>query len=206
MEARSQNPPMTAGQESARERILAAAAHLYAVHGYQGTSIRQIAGAAGVTKPLIFYHFESKERLFSSLLRESIDTCRTADQEIFARRIPVREKLRELLRSHIALAATKPAAYAFAYETLTMPGLLPLGFDYKTEGHEIFLDIVRLVEEGRANGELRDIDPDAVAVVILASVGLYVSAVLSGDIERIPDHLEETLFDLIMHGLEEVRG
>jgi hypothetical protein len=33
-----------------------------------------------------------------------------------------------------------------------------------------------------------------------------VSAVLSGDIDIIPDHLEESLFDLVMRGLEEVRG
>ncbi len=199
-------PTDLAATESARERILHAAARLYAVHGYVGTSMRRIAIEAGVTKPLIFYHFENKERLFSSLLREALDSCRCADQEVLTRDIPARERIRELLRGHVSLARMQPAVYAFAYVTLTMPGVLPLGFDYKAEGHQIFRDIVLAIEEGMAREELRKCEPEVAAVLILSSVAMYVSAVLSGDIDIIPDHLEESLFDLVMRGLEEVRG
>ncbi len=87
-----------------------------------------------------------------------------------------------------------------------MPGLLPLEFDYKAEGQQILRDIVHGIEEGMARGELRAVDSEVVAVVILSAIGMYVSAVLSGDIETIPAHLEESLSDLIMRGLEEVRG
>jgi AcrR family transcriptional regulator len=206
LDTRKQTPQEAVTLESARERILHAAARLYAVHGYAGTSMRRIALEAGVTKPLIFYHFETKERLFSSLLREAIETCRAADREVLARDIPARERIRELLRDHISIARRQPAVYAFAYETLTMPGLLPLGFDYKTEGRRIFGDIVEGIEKGIRCGELREVDPEVVAVTILSTVGMYVSAVLSGEIEAIPDHLEISLFELIMRGLEEVRG
>jgi AcrR family transcriptional regulator len=196
----------TSAIESARTRILHAAARLYAAHGYAGTSMSRIALEAGVTKPLIFYHFETKERLFSSLLREAIERCRQADQEVLSRDIPVREQIRELLRDHVSLARQQPAVYAFAYEALTTPGLLPLGFDYKAEGRRIFEDIVAGIEKGIRTGELRRIDPEVAAVTLLSSVGMYVSAVLSGEIEAVPDHLEDSLFDLIMGGLEEVRG
>lgn len=196
----------TPSGEPARTRILHAAARLYAAHGFAGTSMSRIALEAGVTKPLIFYHFETKERLFSSLLREAIEKCRQSDEEVLSREIPVREQIRELLKDHVSLARQQPAIYAFAYEALTRPGLLPLGFDYKAEGRRIFEGIVAGIEKGIRRGELRRFDPEVVAVTLLSTVGMYVSAVLSGEIDAVPDHLEASLFDLIMGGLEEVRG
>jgi AcrR family transcriptional regulator len=46
------------------EAILAAAEACFLRTGYAGTSMREIAEAAGVSKSLLHYHFESKERLF----------------------------------------------------------------------------------------------------------------------------------------------
>jgi len=205
MGAAKRRPDEVGVQEGARERILRAAAHLYALRGYEGTSMREIAEAAAVTKPLIFYHFASKERLFSNLLREAIDRCRAAGKEILEQDAPAKEKLRGLLRGHVARAREQPEIFAFAYEVLTMPGLLPLGFDYKTEGQQLFRDLARLIEEGQRRGEFRKIDPILVAVVPLSALGMFVSAVLAGDLDKIPEGLEETLLDLILHGLE-VRG
>lgn len=44
--------------------LLVAAERCFARHGYAGTSVRQIAAAAGVSKSLVHYHFQSKEHLF----------------------------------------------------------------------------------------------------------------------------------------------
>ncbi len=188
--------------ESARERILRSAARLYAVRGYAGTSMREIANAAGVTKPLIYYHFASKERLYATLLRESIDACATGTRAILEGEGSAAEKLRRVLGSHLERARADPAVYAFAHEVLTMPGLLPVGFDYKAEGRQIFEDLTALIEEGQRRGEFRQINPRAVAVVFIAAIGMYLSAVLSGDLPEVPEGLDETLFALVIHGLE----
>ncbi|MGB3622115.1 MAG: helix-turn-helix domain-containing protein, partial [Ketobacter sp.] len=45
----------------ARERILAAAEALFAIRGFEGVSTTQIAKVAGITQPLIHYHFKNKE-------------------------------------------------------------------------------------------------------------------------------------------------
>ena len=188
--------------ERARDRILSAAARLYALRGYEGTSMREIAAAAGVTKPLIYYHFESKQNLFSSLLRESLASCRTQGCEILHGDSSCAEMLRSFLRSHVAIAREKPAVYAFAYEVLTMSEMLPLGFDYKAEGREIFENLVSLIEEGQRRGEFRPIAAHAVASMPIAALGLYASAVLSGDLESIPEGLEDAWLELLMNGLE----
>ena len=52
------------------QKILTAAATLFAERGFAGVSIRDIAAAAGVNKGLVFYHHESKAHLFETLLDE----------------------------------------------------------------------------------------------------------------------------------------
>lgn len=47
-----------------RARLLDAARREFAEHGYDGTSVRRIAGAAGVDAALIFRYFGSKDGLF----------------------------------------------------------------------------------------------------------------------------------------------
>ena len=49
---------------AARRRILAAAEKLFADHGFDGASVRQIAMAAKVPLALVNYHFGSKEGLY----------------------------------------------------------------------------------------------------------------------------------------------
>jgi AcrR family transcriptional regulator len=191
---------------STRERILLAAAHIYALHGYEGASIQAIADRAGVTKPLIFYHFASKERLFSSLLREAVDECNRVSSAVESLAQPAADRLRLLLARHVELARQAPAFYAFAYDAFTKPQVLPLDFDYRAKGEEIFHRMARLVAEGQERSELQgDMDPTVVAAAVLATLHMHVQAVLSRATEEIPPGLDERMFNLLMHGLE-VRG
>jgi AcrR family transcriptional regulator len=50
------------------EAILEAAGHLFREHGYGAVSMDQIAREAGVSKATVYAHFESKERLFASMI------------------------------------------------------------------------------------------------------------------------------------------
>jgi AcrR family transcriptional regulator len=57
----------------AREKILDTAARLFAEHGYENTSIAQVARAANVSKALIFWYFDTKEKLYRSALRKTLE-------------------------------------------------------------------------------------------------------------------------------------
>ena len=50
-----------------------------------------------------------------------------------------------------------------------------------------------MIEEGKARGEFRGIDAFAAAVIPLAALGMYVDALLAGEIETLPDRLEATV-------------
>jgi len=51
-----------------RERILAAAVSVFALKGFQRASLDEIAAEAHLTKGAIYWHFRSKNDLFTSLL------------------------------------------------------------------------------------------------------------------------------------------
>jgi AcrR family transcriptional regulator len=57
------------GPERRRPLVLDAAFDLFLQHGYEGTSMEAIAAAAGVTKPVVYACYPSKEELFEGLLR-----------------------------------------------------------------------------------------------------------------------------------------
>ena len=51
-----------------REQLLGVALDVFAHSGYHDTSMNDVAEAAGVTKPVLYQHFESKRDLFQALL------------------------------------------------------------------------------------------------------------------------------------------
>lgn len=62
-----------ANKLATRKRLLDAATHLFAEHGYPHVSVRQIAERAKVNSALVNYHFESKENLLVEAVRSSTE-------------------------------------------------------------------------------------------------------------------------------------
>jgi AcrR family transcriptional regulator len=56
-----------------REKILETASRLFSIQGYTNTSLSQVAKEAQVSKALIFWHFESKEKLFRTALQRTLE-------------------------------------------------------------------------------------------------------------------------------------
>jgi len=76
---REKPPPKKARQgveavESTRERILAAAARLFAEHGFEGSSMPAIARASGITAGAIYKHFRSKGELLLEVVKRSFES------------------------------------------------------------------------------------------------------------------------------------
>lgn len=59
-------PPKQDGLDR-REEILAAALDLFSQHGFEATSIRQIASQVGISDPALYSHFKSKQEILAEL-------------------------------------------------------------------------------------------------------------------------------------------
>lgn len=94
----------------ARDRILSAAESLFAVRGFEGVSTTQIAKVAGITQPLIHYHFKNKEalwkatvaRLFGQLSHEFSDELKGLQK------VDKRRYLVEMIRCYVSFVARYP--------------------------------------------------------------------------------------------------
>ncbi|MCW7990613.1 TetR family transcriptional regulator [Streptomyces platensis subsp. clarensis] len=73
-----------AARAEARTRIEEVAARLFAERGFAGTTIGEIAAEAGLSKPMLYRHFDSKQELHLALLERHRDELAAA---------PVRELL-----------------------------------------------------------------------------------------------------------------
>jgi TetR/AcrR family transcriptional regulator, regulator of cefoperazone and chloramphenicol sensitivity len=62
-------------QEDARARLIDVAIKLFAEKGYEGTSVRDLATAAGVNVAAVSYHFGSKDELYHEALRACLAPC-----------------------------------------------------------------------------------------------------------------------------------
>lgn len=77
--------PAEVGHDRTARTILERAATLFGTRGVHGTSMREIAAAAGIRAPSIYEHFSSKEELVGELMRIGREsTIRTFDGAVRA--------------------------------------------------------------------------------------------------------------------------
>ncbi|NIZ92168.1 TetR/AcrR family transcriptional regulator [Kineosporiaceae bacterium B12] len=89
---------MTGGER--REQLIGIGRHLFAERGVEGTTVEEIAAAAGVSKPVVYEHFRGKEGLYAVVVDREIASLLSS----IARSLSGRGSPRTLLeRSTIAL-------------------------------------------------------------------------------------------------------
>jgi AcrR family transcriptional regulator len=82
--------------------LIAAAVEVMAVHGYDGTSVRDVAAAAGTSPAVLYHHFESKHGLLTTILDRGMDVLIRATEEALdgARDDPA-ERMRAIVGAHV---------------------------------------------------------------------------------------------------------
>jgi AcrR family transcriptional regulator len=106
---------------SGRDVILKAAMQVFAEKSYAGASIREICKVAGVTKPVLYYHFQNKEHLYQELLIDIFDGFRKNLLRSSKFRGTLREKLVNHLHSQFHDALEKPVLTRFLFRIMFSP-------------------------------------------------------------------------------------
>lgn len=162
----SQSSRVTKGRH---QSILQTAMKLFGEKGYQGVSIEEIARTAGVSKGLVIYHFTSKENLLVQVLRqgtmalfEQLDTA-IQDHET------AKDKIRAAVEMYLSIASAGPALTRMAmiavFEAAYSDSIRNLWLAFMEENLDRF---AKLIEEGIANGELKQVDSHLVTQLVMA--------------------------------------
>ncbi len=103
------------------EKILDAAAALFARHGFEQTSLKTLADAVGLSKAGLLHHFPSKEALFEAAWGHSRVLSRQVLEQVSPMPAgPAREKKALELLTDIAL--DRPGLVALLFRSMTAPG------------------------------------------------------------------------------------
>lgn len=78
MAATDTGRPTRRSADATRDRILAAAVDLFSERSFDGATTRDIAERAGVTQPLLNYHYRSKDELWRAAVDSLFDRLRRA--------------------------------------------------------------------------------------------------------------------------------
>jgi len=151
----------------ARERLLRAATVLFARKGYAATTVREIVEAAGVTKPVLYYYFHSKEGLFQALCGLAIAAHDGVLEEIRQAPGTPTEKIRLLFDRVFALIQENVEMVRVLDAVYYGPPDASPPFDFERLHGAFHLALRRFVEEGIACGELQPGDAEIMALALL---------------------------------------
>ena len=96
--------------DGTRERILAAALDLFSELSFEGATTREIAARAGVTQPLLNYHFSNKDELWRAAVDQLFDDFNNAmaAREAGLRGVDELTTMRLLVREFVFFSAAHP--------------------------------------------------------------------------------------------------
>ncbi len=96
-----------------RALIVEAAGRQFGERGYDGTRLDEVAAAAGVTKPILYRHFDSKKALYLALLARHRDDLAT-----FPALIPAEGTMEERVRVVLDVWLDYVERHAYAWRML----------------------------------------------------------------------------------------
>ena len=93
------------------EQLLDVAERLFAAHGYGSTSIERIAREAGVTRPVIYGHFGSKDGIYLACLRRARTQMEAMLMDAIASGAGLREQLERGADAYFRFVESDPARW-----------------------------------------------------------------------------------------------
>jgi len=158
--------------ESVRHRLLAAATDLFTQKGYAATTVREIVGAAGVTKPVLYYYFRNKEGIYLELMREAFFRLDELIAGSVGDRGSATQKLLRLCDRAYTLFMENVKVARVMYSIYYGPHQGAPFFDFDAY-HLKFQEAVRgLIHEGIRNGEFRKGNPEDMTWAILGAINV----------------------------------
>jgi len=180
-----------------RERILRAAASQFRQHGYNGTSMADLAREVGVTKSSLYHHFPSKQALLSEILEFTVERVTPHLEAVVDADLPASDRLREAVKLHVLAAIEDQDNVACFLEEARF--LAPVHLEAQIPKRDHYEGCFRrILQAGVDRGEMVIED---VALVSLAILGMCNAVVkwFRPDGERDPEDIASSFAEMAVH-------
>lgn len=160
-----------------RERLVAAAARLFARRGFDGVTLRAIASELGCSAMTPYRYFEDKASIFAAVRTAAYAGFSEAQEACWDAAAPPRQVLGDLGRAYVRYALDHPDAYRLMFElSQPDPDRFPeLRAAEQRAWRPLREAVGRAVERGAMSG-----DPDVLAHVFWCGVHGITSLHLAG--------------------------
>lgn len=175
-------PPRRSQKEATRQRVIASARDLFDTHGYEGTTIREIARHAGVSVGSVFTTFATKGEILSEVMQARLEPLYAELDRVMPHlRGATVDRLRTMFAIHFEFEARHVRLFlshiAAAYDWSLPSSARPYGRTPRLQ--EMILDTL---EKGRAQGDVRnDIDLQEVVDLLMAAYAWTYRLVTASD-------------------------
>ena len=148
------------------EELLEHALQQFSQDGFRETSLQDIADRLGITRPLFYYYFESKEDLLWRIIGRLGDDLRSESQPLAQSDASAIERVELILQAHLATLLNNPAAFRVYFaERHLVDGKRDRSLKRgETEYLNLIIDVI---EQGQREGDICDVDAK-----ILAHLGM----------------------------------
>ena len=165
-----QEPRWSRRKEARPEEITSAALDLFVERGYAATRLEDVAAKAGVSKGTVYLYFANKEELFKAVVREGLVFPLAAFKDRAEHHDGDTVSLLRLLMcgwwEKIGSTRVSGIPKLILAESGNFPELARFYVAEVVEpGHEV---VMRIIRRGIERGDLRDVDPDHVARLVVA--------------------------------------
>ncbi|WP_431949685.1 TetR family transcriptional regulator [Nocardia lijiangensis] len=155
---------------ASRERILDAAAAVFAQVGYDRARMADVVEASGMTKGSVYFHFESKEALAVAVLTEKHAQWLDRVQARLATAPPGLQRMEALLPAMLDLHRDDPDAWVIsrlAHNLAEVPATRILATELARRWIDRVADLIR---DAQHIGEVSDeVDPQLLATVLVGA-------------------------------------
>jgi len=185
---------------SSSQRILTTALDLFAVRGYDATSVREICEAAAITKPTLYHFFGSKDGVLRALVATGFDQFRGIVNRGLDAPGSFRERLKVITRGVFHAASTQPLLWRFIHGVIWAPPGTTEPPNCTEFYDGIVASLARATEEAVAQGELAEGPIDVRMLILMGAISESATGfVISGRPELTPE-LADRLVDTVVDG------
>lgn len=173
------DPEADKQDQSVRQRLLDAACELFTEKGYASTSVREIVERAGVTKPMLYYHFGNKEGIYLALVNESYQELGKMVRESLDFKGDVRQRLLRMTENVFDLFHANQREVRFIHSMYYGPSGGAPEADLEAFHMVLHEAVATLVTEGIADGEFRAGDPDEITLALTGALHMAMEVELN---------------------------